>query len=44
MKIEWTTVIAFVIAMAIFKLVDTMLLDKVISKVQGSFEAAFEQE
>lgn len=42
MKIEWTTVIAFVIAMAIFKLVDTLLLDKVISKI-GTFEM-FEQE
>ena len=42
MKIEWTTVIAFVIAMAIFKLVDTLLLDKVIAQI-GTFEM-FEQE
>jgi hypothetical protein len=42
MKIEWSTVLAFVIAMAIFKLVDTLLLDKVISKI-GTFEM-FEQE
>jgi hypothetical protein len=42
MKIEWSTVLAFVIAMAIFKLVDTLLLDKVIAKI-GTFEM-FEQE
>ena len=33
MKIEWSTVLAFVIAMAIFKLVDTLLLDKVIAQL-----------
>lgn len=38
MKIDWELVIAFLIAMAIFKVLDKVILDSLVSKVGGMFE------
>ena len=38
MKIDWELVIAFIIALAVFKVIDKLFLDGLTSKIGGAFE------
>lgn len=39
MKLDWTMVMSLVIALAIFKLLDELVLDKAVDKIAGTFES-----
>lgn len=44
MKIDWELVISFVIALAIFSLLDKVVLSKVTEKIGGSLEESLDEE